>query len=103
MSTTKTPVESAPSENVKKPVSYIVLKAGRPQSLHNIGLGYRSGVLMPGGAAKVFTRRRNANRAIVRSERAAARLRDSLLSDYSKLAPLLSAAPYTIVPLERIP
>lgn len=96
----KTPDESAPSEIVKKPISYIVLKAGRPQSLHNIGLGYRAGVLMPGDGATVFTKRRNARRAIARSERAAGRLRNSLLCDFPKLAPLLSAAPYTIVPLQ---
>ena len=82
-----------------KAPAFIVMKAGQPQALVPLGVGSRKGVLMPGPAAAAFPNRRRARYAIKRTQDAAKEIRTSMLSEWKRLEPLLSAEPYTIVPL----
>lgn len=81
---------------------FIVLQGGLPCGLYNAARQKRGGVLVPAGAdlpAVKFLKRRDAARAIRRTERVAEQLKGSLVDDWLKLSPLQSGQPYTILPL----
>lgn len=88
-----------------KTLAFIVLRAGRPCFLFNAAATTRGGVLIPGSPVKVFTKRRDARRAINRTKRVATLLKGSLIADHKPVAELLEVLntpePFSIEPLTR--
>jgi hypothetical protein len=88
-----------------KTLAFIVLRAGRPCFLFNAAATMRGGVLIPGSPVKVFTKRRDARRAINRTKRVATLLNGSLIADHKPVAELLEvlASPetFSIEPLTK--
>lgn len=80
---------------------YIVTKAEQVCTIVNVTGLHRGGVLLPGVPVVEYLKKRDARRAIKRTERAAARLRGSLIDDWPRLNQLLAAGEFTIVPVAR--
>lgn len=81
---------------------FLVLQGGLACGLYNAAHQKRGGVLLP-ATNKIppvkFLKRRDAQRAIKRTQRVAERLKGTLVDDWLKFSPLQSGQPYTILPL----
>lgn len=88
-------------------VGYIVLKGGRPCGLVNVSGLHRGGVLIAQTSdtqpAIFFLKRRDARRAISRTERCVNGLRGSMIEDWAwdKCPTLFATGEFTIVPAGR--
>lgn len=67
-----------------KIVGYYVTKGGAPCAFRNVTGSYRAGLLVPGTPAAFFNKKRDARRAVKRSEDAAAALPGSLVEDWAR-------------------
>lgn len=85
-----------------KTVGFIVLKGTQPCALLNVSGLRRGGVLLPGAGVVMFNKRRDARRAINRTERVVSLIKGSMLEDFVRAkAPGLfdASAAYDIQPL----
>lgn len=87
-----------------KTVGFIVLKGTQPCALLNVSGLRRGGVLLPGAGVVMFNKRRDARRAINRTERVIALVKGSMLEDFvrAKAPGLFDVYPlYDIKPLQK--
>ena len=85
-------------------IGCIVTQGGLPCTLRNTALTMRGGVLLPrqhGEQVVFFGTRRDARRAIKRTERIIGKLKGTLLDGWERLLPFLSGQPYEIIPVMR--
>lgn len=82
-------------------IGHIVTQGDLPCTLYNAAANKRGGVLVPGAPVVMFTKDRDAKRAIARTRRVAESLKGSLVDGWIALLPLQSGKPYEIVPVTR--
>ena len=92
------------AEMPPKTIGFIVTQVGKSCTLYNAALTRRGGVLLPaqrGEPVVFFGTLRDAKRAISRTRRIAEQLRNSLVRDWPRLAPMTAHNFYEPVPVVR--
>jgi hypothetical protein len=82
---------------------YYVTKGGKPCAFKNVIGSHRCGILVPDTPVAFFHKRRDARRAINRSEAAAARFHGSLIEEWArkKVPAFFDGTEFKIQPLAK--
>lgn len=84
-------------------VAYVVFRDGSPCRLVNISGSHKGGVLLPGVPVISFLKKRDAERAVERTEKARAAMRTSFVAEWlqQKVPCFLEGKAFEVLPVGR--